>query len=372
MFFTSLQLTHFRNYPHLQADFCAGINCITGPNGSGKTNVLEALHYLAFTRGIRSHQDKQALKDGEDFFLLEGNLQEGEEKALVQCNFLKSKGKKLFINRVPAAKMSDHIGRIPLVAIMPDDTELINGPSAGRRRFMDMLISQYSPAYLHHLIQYDKLLLRRNAQLKLFAEQRYFDREQLQLWNEQMLPHGRAISEERNTFLEAFFPIFETYFHQIVSEKEQPSIRYRSQLEVNTEAGWQEVYATWEARDLANCYTGVGTHRDDLVFQIDGTSVRNYGSQGQQKTFVIALKLAQYQLLEQHKQLAPILLLDDLFDKLDEFRLGEIAGILTDRVKGQVFITDTSRQNLEKVFSSLTDRAVNYYRVLQGDFQPGT
>lgn len=366
MHISYLHLTHFRNYPELEIAPCSGINCFTGPNGSGKTNILDALHYLAFTRGFRSAQDQQAVKEGETFFVNEAKLEKKEQSLSVQCNYVKGKGKKILINREPLAKMSDHIGSIPLVAMLPNDTDLIHGPSADRRRFLDMLIAQYDHDFLDHLIQYEKILNQRNALLKHFGEQRYFDREQLDIWNMQLVPHGIQLHAGRNQFLREFMPMFLAYFKKIVSREEIPTITYRSHVRDNTVEGWMELLAEYEQRDRANQYSGAGVHRDDLVFRIDGQSVKNFGSQGQQKTFVIALRLAQYQLLERETGAAPILLLDDIFDKLDEHRLASIAALLDEEVAGQIFITDTSYDRLKSLFEEVKETESAYFQVDNG------
>lgn len=355
-------LTQFRSYLDLQLSLSPHINCFAGPNGAGKTNILDAVHYLSFTRGFRHHQDKQAMQDGAAFFFVGSDWIKDGKTRQVACNFMKGKGKKLLINQKPVERMSDHIGQIPLVAILPSDTDLINGQSADRRRFLDMLISQYDHSFLNHLIQYEKILQQRNALLRLMAENRTFDEEQIELWDEQLIPHGVAVRHGRETFVEAFEPVFREYFAAIVSEKEQPSIRYRSQIDQNDADGWRSFLAQNREKDRVNGYTSGGIHRDDLVFHIDEHSVRNYGSQGQQKTFVISLKLAQYQLLEEKTSMQPILLLDDLFDKLDRDRLGQIAGLLQEKVSGQIFITDTSLPRLQDVFEG-KDREVKYFAV---------
>ena len=370
MFISRLQLTYFRNYASLDSKFCEGINCIVGPNGAGKTNILDALHYLAFTRGFRNTQDKQAVQHGEQFFFNGGTLVRKRLKQEIACNFIQGKGKKILINQKPLSKMSEHIGRIPMIAMLPNDTELINGPSQARRRLLDMLISQYDMAYLKHLIQYEKILSQRNALLKLFAEHRRFDEEELSIWDAQLIPHGIGIYKGRQAFIENFQPLFKDYFNKIVSENEQPEIRYRSHIEANTPEAWKELLHQYREKDQANQYTVAGIHRDDLIFRINDQSVRNYGSQGQQKTFVIALKLAQYQLLEHQTQLPPILLLDDIFDKLDEQRLAQIGQILDLEIQGQIFITDTSQERLAGVFLSTKKTTVQFFQVESGTLKP--
>lgn len=361
-----LQLTQFRNYNELLLEFNSNINCIYGQNGSGKTNILDALHYLSFTRGFRSSQDKQAVKEGEDFFFNRAILYKEEKKVHIQCNFIKSKGKKILVNRQPLQKMSEHIGSIPLVAVLPNDTDLIIGPSALRRKFMDMLISQYDRNYLKQLIQYERILSQRNALLKLFTERGGFDKDQLELWDMQLIPAGMYLHQLRTKFLEEFFPIFLNDFKLIVSEKEIPAISYKSAVKDNTYEEWQQILEEQRPKDMVMQYTTKGIHRDDLIFRINEHSVRNFGSQGQQKTFIIALKLAQYRLLQQHTATPPILLLDDIFDKLDEQRLKSIANILDREIEGQIFITDTSRERLAKIFAYIKQEQITFFEVRSG------
>lgn len=350
----------------MELAFSADINCFTGPNGAGKTNILDALHYLAFTRGFRSTQDQQAVQQGQQFFFNGTTMvKEGKEKR-VACNFVKGKGKKILINQKPLKKLSEHIGDIPLVAILPNDTELIHGPAQGRRRFLDMLIAQYSPSFLHHLIQYDKILSQRNALLRLFGEQQRFSKEELELWDMQLIPHGIAVQTGRVEFIEAYQPVFDQYFADIVSSEEKARLRYRPSVEENTAEGWKEALDRQQERDRVNHYSSVGVHRDDLLFYIHDRPLKNYGSQGQQKTFVIALKLAQYQLLQTQKSIAPILLLDDIFDKLDEQRLGRIAQMLNQDIKGQIFITDTSYERLSEILDGDSQRKIAYFHVNAG------
>jgi DNA replication and repair protein RecF len=364
--FSDLQLTHFRNYYQQELRFSPGINCFVGANGSGKTNLLDALHFLALTRGFRSTQDKFAVKKGETYFFNGATLIKDNAHLKINVNYLKGRGKKVIFNQKPLVKMSEHIGRVPLVAILPHDTELINGPSAGRRRFLDMLIAQYDPSYLNHLIQYDKIIAQRNALLKLMGEQRFFDKEQVEIWDSQLIPHGIAIHQGRKVFLQDFMPYFEDFFKKIVSNDEAPHIEYKSHVKENTIDGWLALLAEHQERDRVQQYTTGGTHRDDLTFRIDEQSARNFGSQGQQKTFVISLKLAQYRLLEQQTGIAPILLLDDIFDKLDEHRLQSIANLLDRDIEGQTFITDTSYERMVEVFSKNIQREVKYFSVKDG------
>lgn len=346
---SQLSLTQFRNYTSLALTLQPGINCITGPNGSGKTNILDAIHFLALMRSLRNAQDALAIQDGATFFLAEAEIVRNEIARKVQVNTVKGRGKQVFVSG-KKTKPAEYYGQIPLIAVLPNATDLVNGPAADRRLMMDMLLSQYDHAYLHHLSAYNRLIELRNGQLKQFEANNTFDSEMLWLWNEQLIPHGIALQTARSQFVAEFLPVFSEFFAAIVSERETPGLAYEASIADNTPDGWREALRQQEAKDRVLCRTGAGIHRDELAFTIDGTSVRHYGSQGQQKTFVIALKLAEYALLEAHAGYPPVLLLDDIFDKLDESRLHRIADLLCARVRGQVFVTDTSFERLQSAF----------------------
>lgn len=370
MYFADLRLTGFRNYERLALSFSAEINCFTGNNGEGKTNILEAIQYLCTTRGWISKQEKFALREGDPYFSVEGKVENGEGSFGVQCNYMPPKGKRVLIDKRPLDRMSEHVGRIPIVTVLPNDTQLIHGSPSHRRRFMDTLISQYAPEYLAALIQYENALDQRNALLAMMAERRAWDPEQLDLWDQQLTRHGRQIHVHRRAFLEEFEPAFQGYFQLIVSEKERPDLNLATQVADNTDAGWRTILLDGRMQDRFSQRSSVGVHKDDLEFSIGGQSVRNYGSQGQQKTFIIALKLAQYEVLERRSKKPPVLLLDDIFDKLDEHRLKAIASILDTRIQGQVFITDTSLPRMTQVFQALNHRKVQHFQVENASVAP--
>ncbi|MFK7969357.1 MAG: DNA replication/repair protein RecF [Bacteroidia bacterium] len=364
---SNLSLNQFRSYESLELSFSEGFNVLTGLNGTGKTNVLDAIHFIAFTKGFRSSNDKQSVREGCDFFMLKAEAVSEKKTLEIQCNFTKAQGKRVLTNNKVVEKLSSHIGTVPLVTSLPGDTMLITDSAAERRRFLDMLIAQYDASYLQHLILYNRILQQRNALLRQFNEQRNFDPELLSVWDQQLIPHGLAIYKARAIFTRDFAPLFTRFFHRIVSEKETPTIAYRSQVKENSEQGWMDLLTDFYTRDRANLYTGCGIHRDDLTFKINDASARHYGSQGQQKTFVIALRLAQYQLLQEQTQQAPILLLDDLFEKLDEKRLGELAEVLDKDIPGQIFITDTSRERLQHLLQNTADKETRFFDVTPGE-----
>ena len=293
-----------------------------------------------------------------------------DRKLSVQRTWSKEKGKKIIVDKSPLDRASEHIGTIPLVAILPSDTHLITGGASDRRKFLDGLISQYSRTYLYHLIQYDKILQQRNALLKRFREMRIFDEEQMELWDRQLIPHGQEIARTRKEFIQNFQPVFSQYFDHIVAHGEVPKIVYKSHIQENTKQEWGDLFRARKEKDQLNLYTTGGTHRDDLQFMLNGQTIKNFGSQGQQKTFAISLKLAQYFLLRDQKRMPPILLLDDIFDKLDQFRLKRIAELVEDVLEGQVFITDTSLARLKSVFSVKDHpRGVFFYHVQDGHIE---
>lgn len=348
--------------------FCPGINALTGNNGEGKTNILEALHYLAVTQGFQRRGEGYALQEGSQYFTVDGKWLEDDELLRIQCSFMPPKGKSMLLNRQSLRRMSDHIGRIPIVTVLPSNIQLIHGSPSVRRKFMDAFISQYNRDYLNALLRYEKALSQRKALLTLFADRRTWDEEQLNLWDRQLIGPGIHIHEERGKFLKEFASIFLRYFRLIVSEREQPKIELSSDLTLNTEEEWEELFLASRQQDRYSQRTRVGIHREDLNFTINQQGVKYYGSQGQQKTYVIALKLAQYEMLEQRTGKYPLLLLDDVFDKLDIHRLRSIARILHSEVKGQVFITDTSLERTREVFSGFDEnrREVKFYVVREG------
>ena len=367
MHLEKLGITQFRNYDFLELEFCPGINILTGDNGEGKTNVLESIHYLSMTRGFQAQGEKYAIQENAPFFMCEGHWQHQEESFSVQCNYVPGKGKKVLINGKATRRLSEHIGRIPLIIVLPNDTQLIYGTPSLRRRFADAFISQYDPEYLRQLIVYDKALIQRNAQLARFAEGQPFDPDLLGLWDRQLIPAGRFIHAKRVEFLQEYSPLFTRYFHLIVSDKEQPVIHYKSQFTTNTQEEWEELFRQNREKERYSQRSAIGIHKDDLSFLIDGQPVKNFGSQGQQKTFLISLKLAQYEMLLQHNERPPLLLLDDIFDKLDMNRLSSIAAILEKEVRGQVFITDTSLDRTRQIFEQVTTKDLRFFRVAKGE-----
>lgn len=350
MWLKQLQLINFKNYTDISLEFTPNINCFLGDNGQGKTNLLDAIHYLAFCKSYFNPIDAQLVKKEEAFFMVQGQFEREEKQEDIYCGYKKGQKKQFKRNKKLYEKLSDHIGLIPLVMISPSDSELIYEGSERRRRFLDLIISQYDKSYLNHLIQYNKALSQRNRLLKKFMEVRRFDEEALQVWDEQLMKYGDPIAKARREFLERFTPLFQRQYQFISNRKDQLSLTYLPSFQ---EGGFENALLNARDKDRRNTYTTVGIHKDDVAFEIDGYPLKKFGSQGQQKTFLLALKLAQAEVLKDLKKVAPILLLDDIYDKLDDKRVAALMEIVQADWFGQVFITDTHSDRLPEIFESL-------------------
>lgn len=352
MHLQQLKLSNFKNCESAEINFSDKINCFVGQNGAGKTNILDAIYYLSFCKSYFNSIDRLNIKHGTDFFSIHGTYQRTDfETELVSC-IQKIEGKKSFrINKKEYSRLADHIGKIPLVMISPYDRDLINEGSELRRKFIDGVISQFDTIYLDNLLRYNKTLLQRNTQLKQFFEQNYFDPELLKLWNEQLTALANPIHQSRTTFLENFKPIFQKYYNIVSNGNEEVDIQYDSSL--NNDSLMQLLEQN-QYRDRQSCYTNAGIHKDDFIFQLNGYPLKKFGSQGQQKSFVVAIKLAQFDFTLEKMGFKPILLLDDVFDKLDDQRVEKLINLVGDNRFGQVFITDTQRQRIENLFKNTT------------------
>jgi DNA replication and repair protein RecF len=346
MFLKKLSLFNYKNFSEANFDFDAKINCFVGKNGVGKTTILDAIYHLANGKSYFNPLAIQNIKHEEDFFVIDGSFEKGDRMEQIVSSFKKGQKKILKRNGKPYEKFSDHIGLIPLVIISPSDNDLIVEGSETRRRFIDNVISQLDATYLQQIIQYQKIVSQRNALLKYFALNHTFDLDTLSIYNEQLHELGGPIFEKRKEFIKNFVPIFDKY-HRIISGKaEKVNIEYDSQLHEN---GTLELLKTNINKDRALQYTSVGVHKDDLLFMIDSYPIKKFGSQGQQKSFLIALKLAQFDILKKKSGEKPILLLDDIFDKLDETRVEKIVEMVNNDAFGQLFISDTHSERTENI-----------------------
>jgi len=342
----TLSLVNYKNFESQVFDFDSKINCFVGANGIGKTNALDAIYHLAFGKSYFNPVALQNIKHGEDFFVIDGHFIKHEKQEKIVVSLKRGQKKVIKRNSKAYEKFSEHIGFIPLVIISPADRDLILEGSDVRRKFIDSVISQSDKAYLNTLIAYNKVLSQRNALLKFFALNNTFNADTLAIYNEQLHAYGKGIFEKRNAFLNIFIPIFKMRYNAISQSNEAIDLKYKSDLfegELNT------LLESNINKDKALQYTSVGTHKDDLSFLIENYPIKKFGSQGQQKSFLIALKLAQFDFIKQQSGVSPILLLDDIFDKLDENRVAQIISLVDNDNFGQIFISDTHPDRTEAI-----------------------
>lgn len=357
MYLKSLQLINFKNYEEAELALSPGINCFSGQNGSGKTNILDALHYLSMCKSYLNAIDRQNIRFGQQFFVIQGNWVKNEQEINIHCA-VKSGAKKVFKrNKNEYDKLADHIGQFPTVMISPYDRDLIVEGSEFRRKWMDGIISQFNRKYLDDLQRYHKILDQRNALLKNMHEHGLFDRESIEVWNDQMIIVGTAIHTARKQFLEEFIPVFQANYNYIGLEIEEVHLEYKSQL---NSTSFSDLLLHYQQKDAFTHHSNAGIHKDDLVFTIKGHPVKKFGSQGQQKSFLIALKLAQYEWLKKHLNVNPVLMLDDIFDKLDNQRVQKLMELVSQQHFGQVLVTDTDPTRIRSIFKENGFESKNY------------
>lgn len=339
MLLTQLSLINFKNYEEANLTFSNTINCFLGDNGGGKTNLLDAIYYLSFCKSYFNPIDSQNIKHDFPFFVVEGYFNKNNKKEVVYCGMKRGQKKVFKHNKKEYERLAEHIGKIPLVIISPADTALILDGSDVRRKFIDGIISQYDNSYLNHLINYNKALNQRNLLLKSFWLNRNFDAASLEIWDNQLVQFGDVIYQARKKFISDFSPFFQKYYDLLSQQKEKVSLIYQSQL---NEGEFNALLQENLAKDRANHYSNIGIHKDDLIFNIGEHPIKKFGSQGQQKTYLLALKLAQAELIQYIKQTNVTLLLDDIYDKLDSKRMGQLLTLVGSEKFGQIFITDTA------------------------------
>ena len=349
MFLKKLSVLNFKNYPEAELSFSQQINCLTGNNGEGKTNILDAIHYLSFCKSFFNPIDSQNILHESPFFLIQGVFGMPDRDDEIYCGLKRNQKKQFKRNKKEYSRLADHIGLYPLVMISPADSELITEGSESRRRFIDSVIAQFDREYLENLISYNKVLSQRNALLKQFGDSRKFDKDSLDIWDIQLIEYGIKVHKCRQNFIERFVPIFQKYYELISGGREKVNILYSSHLNENSFA---DVLEKALNRDRAIEYTTVGIHKDDLEFTINEYPIKKFASQGQQKSFLIALKLAQFDYIKNIKQVTPILLLDDIYDKLDDLRVKQLMELVSGDNFGQLFITDTHPTRLSELFKS--------------------
>jgi len=336
-----LKLHFFKNYKEVEFEFDSKVNIFTGSNGAGKTNVLDAIYYLSFTKSYFNPSDSGNVNNASDYFLVSGEyLNALDSMDKVSCSFKLGDRKHFKMNAKEYGRMADHVGLFPLVILTPLDSTLIYGGSEERRRYLDSVISQFDKAYFEQLLNYNKSLQQRNAFLKYLQENRGADEAQLDIYDSQLQHAGEIIYEKRSSFLASFMPMVREFYRFISLENEEVHLNYKTQM---MEMPFAEYLARNRQRDRISGHTSVGVHRDDIEFTINDMAARKYASQGQQKSFVVALKLAQFAYMQEQKGFKPLLLLDDIFDKLDRSRVEQLMKLVSRNEFGQIFITDTNR-----------------------------
>lgn len=350
MILKSLSLINYKNFESRDFEFDMKINCFVGFNGVGKTNVLDAIYHLSLGKSYFNPVATQNINHDADFFVVDGVFEKHEKTEKIIVSLKRGQKKMIKRNGKAYEKFSDHIGFIPLVIISPADRDLIIEGSDTRRKFIDSVISQSNKVYLNHLINYNKVLSQRNALLKYFALNNTFNQQTLEVYNEQLHTYGSEIFKIRHEFLEAFTPIFKQRYEAISNNNEPVNLTYKSDL---YEDDLKSLLAQRINKDKALQYTSVGIHKDDLSFEIETHPIKKFGSQGQQKSFLIALKLAQFDFVKQQSGVIPLLLLDDIFDKLDEQRVSQIIGLVDNEDFGQLFISDTHAERTENVVKQI-------------------
>lgn len=374
MYIDRLLLANFKNYAYLDVSFSNNVNCLVGNNGVGKTNLLDALYYLSFCKSYFNSVDSQNIRLGSDYFAINGQYvldDEGSELVPVACTLQRGQSKKMKFNKKQCPTFAEHIGRLPLVIVTPSDQSLILGGSEVRRKFVDGIMCQVDKNYLQMLLSYQKALEQRNRLLKQFYDDNYYDDSAISVWNEQLVRYGEPIVSARRSFLSEFMPLFEQYYvliHPDANNDEKPSIVYETQLS-QADSSMDALLLEAQRRDAQLQYTTVGPHKDDLEFGIGEFSVKRFGSQGQQKTFLLALKLAQFEYIRMHLGTKPILLLDDIFDKLDMNRVSQLVLLVGSDRFGQVFITDTQPGRVESIFEKAPDMPHKIFTVENGELK---
>ncbi len=352
MIIRKLSLLNFKNHTERNFDFSPQINCFVGNNGVGKTNILDALHYLSVAKSFLGNKDLNNIKTEEDFFSIEATIDDLEKENIIKVQQPKDAKKIIKKNDKSYERIADHIGFLPSVIISPYDSNLISDSGESRRKFLDAMISQTDSDYLFNLIQYQKTVQQRNALLKDFARNRHFDGDNLEIYNEPLIKFGTKIYKKRKEFTDGMVPLIQNYYEIISNGKEEISVIYDSDLEQNS---FKDLLIQNLEKDRILTYTSKGIHKDDLVFEMNGISMKRTASQGQQKSFLIALKLSQMNRIKELTGKTPILLLDDIFDKLDDSRVSQLIELVNQEQFGQIFITDTNRERTENVVTRINE-----------------
>jgi len=353
-----LHLVNFKNYEEAHLDFRGNIHCFLGKNGSGKTNLLEAIHYLSFTKGSAPSDDASAIRHGQSEFQLNGEFEKNGKQWVIGCFFGTARKKTVSENGTEYARFSEHIGKYPLVWVAPNDIELIWNGGEIRRRFFDSLLSQVDRDYLANLIIYQAQLRQRNSLLKIFGERGSVDVDLLDSYDEKIVASGVYLFNKRKAFSNEYAPLLASRYAFLSGEAgEKAEALYESEL---SRVDFASELRNRVTRDVALGRSTIGVHRDDFNFLLNGFDLRRYGSQGQQKSFLIAMKLAEFDFLMNRKASKPLILLDDIFDKLDDDRIHQLMKLVTDGAFGQIFITDARPERTLEVLKEAKVKSQNF------------
>lgn len=350
MHIDNISIVNYKNINDAKVQFSQKLNCFIGRNGAGKTNMLDAVYYLSFCKSFFNSTDLLNINHDESFFMLNGNYKRFDSDEKISVGLKKGQKKQVKRNTKIYKKLQEHIGLLPLVMITPSDVNLILGGSEERRKFIDGVISQYNQNYLADLLKYNRALLQRNNLLKQFASEKNFDNDLLSIWDMQLVEHGTRIHEHRKEFVKKLIPVFQHYYSFISQGNEKVGLVHKSGL---YEKNFEDLLKESVHRDRAVQYTTQGIHKDDLDYFIGDYPIKKMGSQGQKKTYLVALKLAQFDFIKEISELKPILLLDDIFDKLDQHRVEQIVKVVAGEQFGQIFLTDTNREHLDVIIKKM-------------------
>jgi DNA replication and repair protein RecF len=350
MFLETLSLINFKNFEQAELSFSPGINCFVGNNGVGKTNLLDAIHYLCLCKSYFNPVDSQNIRHDQEFSVIQGIFPSSGKPTEIFCSIHHNKNKVFKCNKKEYEKLAQHIGSFPVVMISPQDSSLIMEGSEERRRFLNNVISQYDRTYLEDVLHYNRVLAQRNKLLKDLGWTRQYNEDMLSVYDAQMVAPAERIYKSRMVFSEKMIPVFRKYYEMIAGEHEDVELQYQSQLQHNN---LEDLLRNSREKDRIMQYTTHGIHKDDLVLKLNGYTLKKTGSQGQQKTFLVTLKLAQFDFIKEMNQKRPILLLDDVFDKFDEQRVRQIIRLVADEHFGQIFISHTDEDKMHSILEEM-------------------
>ncbi len=363
MYLKNITLINYKNIKQAELQLNSGINCFVGNNGVGKTNLLDSIYYLSYCKSCFNSIDSQLVNSGESFFVIQGEYNRGGSQEHIYAGFKQNEKKQFKRNKKDYQRLSEHIGFLPLVMISPNDDRLITEGGEQRRKYIDSVVSQFDKSYMEHILRYNRALLQRNSLLKSKKGSRSNLNSLLDVWDEQLVVSAKVIYEKRLKFIEELIPVFQEYYSYISNDKEKVSVLYKSHLQDDDYE--LQLKANYE-RDVILGHTSKGVHRDDVEFLLDDLAIKKVGSQGQIKTFFIALKLAQYDFLQKNCNFSPILLLDDMFDKLDSKRGSQLVKLVSKDAFKQIFITDTQYDRLAEIVEQ-TGKDYTFFYVEDGE-----